>query len=221
MNDKRVVLDLCGGTGSWSKPYKEAGYEVHVITLPEYNVGDWWINDNVIRFRKQVWKKDGGEYLEIPIANIYGVLAAPPCTHFSLARTTARSPRDYVGAVATVNNCLKIIHKIQEHGGELKFWAIENPVGHLRKFLGNPPYTFRHWQFDQDASFTKPTDIWGRFNKPTTLIKVAPSKEILAARAKTWQSPKPPKGYEHITERAAIRAITPPQFAHAFWRANK
>jgi len=24
----RIILDLCGGTGAWSLPYKEAGYDV-------------------------------------------------------------------------------------------------------------------------------------------------------------------------------------------------
>lgn len=33
-----IVLDLCGGSGSWSRPYKEAGYDVRVITLPDYDV---------------------------------------------------------------------------------------------------------------------------------------------------------------------------------------
>lgn len=23
-NSKKIILDLCGGTGSWSRPYKEA-----------------------------------------------------------------------------------------------------------------------------------------------------------------------------------------------------
>lgn len=27
-NSKKIILDLCDGTGSWSKPYKEAGYDV-------------------------------------------------------------------------------------------------------------------------------------------------------------------------------------------------
>lgn len=26
-NSKKIILDLCGGTGSWSRPYKDAGYE--------------------------------------------------------------------------------------------------------------------------------------------------------------------------------------------------
>ena len=32
----KVILDLCGGTGSWSKPYKDAGYDVLVFVASEY-----------------------------------------------------------------------------------------------------------------------------------------------------------------------------------------
>ena len=34
----KIILDLCGGTGAWSKPYKEDGYNVRNITLPDYDV---------------------------------------------------------------------------------------------------------------------------------------------------------------------------------------
>lgn len=34
----KLILDLCGGTGSWSKPYRDAGYDVRVITLPHYDL---------------------------------------------------------------------------------------------------------------------------------------------------------------------------------------
>jgi hypothetical protein len=44
---KLVVLDLCGGSGSWSKPFKEAGYDVRLITLPEYDVLTYEPPDNV------------------------------------------------------------------------------------------------------------------------------------------------------------------------------
>ena len=76
----KVILDLCGGTGAWSRPYAEAGYDVRVVTLPEHNVTDWWIADGFIRFRKNVAKMDGMTYSEIPIDQIHGVLAAPPCS---------------------------------------------------------------------------------------------------------------------------------------------
>lgn len=37
MNSKRTILDLCGGTGAWSKPYKDSSkHDVQVITLPQY-----------------------------------------------------------------------------------------------------------------------------------------------------------------------------------------
>lgn len=38
MNKRKIILDLCGGTGSWSAPYRENGYDVRVITLPEYDL---------------------------------------------------------------------------------------------------------------------------------------------------------------------------------------
>lgn len=31
----KIILDLCGGTGSWSRPWELNGYDVRVITLPE------------------------------------------------------------------------------------------------------------------------------------------------------------------------------------------
>jgi len=65
MNQNKIILDLCGGTGSWSKPYKEAGYDVRLITLPDYNVehvvfsGDYMVfdkrtysvNDMAVRYK--------------------------------------------------------------------------------------------------------------------------------------------------------------------------
>lgn len=36
----KIILDLCGGTGSWSKPYRDAGYDVKIITLPHYDLFD-------------------------------------------------------------------------------------------------------------------------------------------------------------------------------------
>ena len=56
-----MILDLCGGTGSWSKPYVEAGYEVRLVDMK--TTGD-------VRL------------LEFPNP-VHGILAAPPCTHLS------------------------------------------------------------------------------------------------------------------------------------------
>ena len=37
-NSEKIILDLCGGTGAWSRPYKEAGYNVRLVTLPDNDV---------------------------------------------------------------------------------------------------------------------------------------------------------------------------------------
>lgn len=51
----KIILDLCGGTGSWSRPWKEAGYDVRIITLPEHDVRTF-----------------------VSPENVWGILAAPP-----------------------------------------------------------------------------------------------------------------------------------------------
>ncbi len=40
--EMRIILDLCGGTGAWSKPYADAGYNVHVITNLNLMSGHGW-----------------------------------------------------------------------------------------------------------------------------------------------------------------------------------
>jgi len=188
-NQNKVILDLCGGTGSWSKPYRNAGYDVRLITLPEYDVLTY-----------------------CPPDNVYGILAAPPCNQFSIARGH-KTERDIAGGLCIVEACLKIIWQSKP-----KFWALENPVGILRKFLGKPPLTFEPLDFGED--YTKKTDLWGYYNKPK-LTRIEQSEQ-----SKIYQRinhmHKPPSAKEYPgTTRAARRAITPKGFAEAFYNANK
>lgn len=98
MTDRRIILDLCGGTGSWSKPYQEAGYDVRIITLPDYDVRTY-----------------------IPPDNVYGILAAPPCTEFSLLNCKAEPrKRDEAAGMEIVNACLQIINQCNPHFGRWK-----------------------------------------------------------------------------------------------------
>ena len=154
-NSNKIILDLCGGTGSWSLPYKDAGYDVRVLTLPDYDVRDW----------KNTWL---GKYE----ASVYGILAAPPCTMFSYARTNAKKPRDLQEGMECVRACLDIIWSFMEVKQAtakkeipLKFWALENPYhGFLKKFLGKPAFTFDPWEFGD--GYQKRTALWGHFNEP-------------------------------------------------------
>lgn len=192
---KGIILDLCGGTGSWSKPWRDAGYDVRVVTLPRHDVRDY-----------------------VPPAGVFGILAAPPCTEFTLAK--ANKPRNFAEGIQCVSACLRIVWECRI-AGTLKFWALENPVGFLRQFLGAPAFTFEHWQFG-DAG-VKPTDLWGYFRAPRARVKRRP--ENLTKRypngksnGTNWTG----KGAAELgLSRAALRAMTPPGFAQAFYEANK
>ena len=83
----RIILDLCGGTGSWSKPYKDAGYDVRLVTLPENDVRTYQ-----------------------PPLDVYGILAAPPCDEFSIAKNHSIK-RNLEAGMEIVNACLRIIEE--------------------------------------------------------------------------------------------------------------
>jgi len=203
LSSDKIILDLCGGTGAWSRPYKEAGYDVRLITLPEYDVRDY-----------------------VPPLDVYGILAAPPCTEFSLAKNGSRRDRDLALGMQTVKACLRIMWDAQMQN-RLSFWAIENPVGLLRRFLGKPHFTFYQWWFGDLG--IKRTDLWGFFNKPKQIVFERPDHPYFIKQYKSgkknqfaWASPKAPEWYNGPKlDRAALRAITPSGFAEAFFRANQ
>lgn len=216
----KIILDLCGGTGSWSKPYKDAGYDVRLITLPEWDITKVEFDAYAMEFvRQDVHYRDT---LCILYNDVYGILVAPPCTEFSLAK--GNKPRDLKSAMKLVEACLRIIWNCRLHI-KLKFWAVENPVGLLRQFMGKPAFTFEQWQFGDMQ--IKPTDLWGYFNLPTPTVKEKPddlSIQIPNGRrnGRGWAKPECPPEYKHLKlTRAAVRAITPPGFAKAFFEANR
>lgn len=204
MKGDKIILDFCGGTGMWSKPYKDAGYDVRIITLPHYDL-----------FEYEEWRE--------LIPNIYGVLYAPTCTHFSLARTTAKTPRDLKGAMKLVNRGLYIIQEIRCHPEtNLKFWALENPVGYLRQLLGKPPLTFN--PMDYGANYSKKTDLWGYYNIPKINPRKLNEEEKARCSINNRVLPKLPDDYilpDSFRPQQARRSMTDEYFALAFYKANK
>lgn len=219
-NQNKVILDLCGGTGSWSRPYKDAGYIVHIITLPEFDLHDTVFNYDTREI--YFFRKDRSK-LTILAKNVYGILAAPTCTMFSMARTKAKTPRDLAGAMELVKSCLSIIFFCQLDGRRLNFWALENPKARLRWFLGKPAMTFQPFEFGDPHS--KKTDIWGNFNTNLKKNIVELNKQqIKQSQLNSRQLPKLPEDYvlpNDFSRRAAQRSITPQGFAEAFFRANR
>ncbi len=202
---KKIILDLCGGTGAWSKPYADNGYDVRVLTLPMFDITLPYYIEQCINLKP------------------YGILAAPPCTMFSRARTTAKTPRDFEGAMKIVKSCLEIIWGSQyENRFGLKFWAMENPAGHLKRFMGEPAFKFHPYDFGDRHS--KETWLWGMFNEPKkTPIKLN-EKELLQSRNNTRPLPSIPENYSRDGYMKPVqirRSITPQGFAKAFYKANK
>lgn len=133
----RIILDLCGGTGAWSKPYREAGYDVRLVDLPE------------------------DVRLYVPPLKVYGILMAPPCTVFSYARNRyPPTPEEFKAALSVVDACLRIQVLCNPN-----WWALENPRNKLRRWLGEPALTFYQWEYGGAAH--KPTCVWGSFQIPT------------------------------------------------------
>lgn len=114
----------------------------------------------------------------------------------------------------------------------LKFWAMENPVGHLIKILGEPRFKFQPWQFGDP--WTKRTAIWGDFNIP---LKTFEKWEDVTQNPHLYKRPgrnKPNMIWLHKAAKAHIpsmrhffapadrdfRAITPQGFARAFFEVN-
>lgn len=202
MNGNKIILDLCGGTGAWSKPYKDAGYDVRIITHPA---------NDVIKY------KDYKNFIN----KVHGILCAPTCTHFSLARTTAKTPRDLAGAMIVVRACLDIVEDCRANGN-LKFWALENPVGYLRQMIGKPPLTFN--PIDYGANYTKKTDLWGYYNEPKKAPRAMTDEEKSKCAINNRDLPKLPEDYvlpNNFKAQQARRSITDSYFATAFFKANK
>jgi len=108
-----------------------------------------------------------------------------------------------------------------ENGAPLRFWALENPMGYLYNFLGNPAFYFQPWMFG-DKSFlaTKRTAIWGYFNPPVKTTRKRTMAFISPHSSKRDQVDKLRENTGWYRASAADRAKTPEGFARAFFKAN-
>lgn len=179
----RIILDLCSGSGAWSEPYRKAkGYDVWDVELE---------------------KGRDVRTLEYCRESIHGILAAPPCTHLSGSGARwweEKGEKALLEALSIVDACLRVVVVHRP-----KWWALENPVGRLTRYLGPPRMYFDPWWFGD--GWTKKTALWGEFNIP----RLNPVQ------------PEPKNPIHHMPpspERSKLRSITPASFARAFFEAN-
>jgi len=187
----KIILDLCGGTGSWSKPYREAGYDVRIVTLPDNDV-----------------------CLYTPPDDVYGILAAPPCNEFSLAKNfhgKGNYTRDFTKGLEVLSACCRIILTCNP-----VFWAIENPAnGMMKQWLKKPAMEFSPWEYGDP--YQKKTALWGKFNQPIKTVKQKPEGLVKFSMLKSKEIHPELYGIYNRQER---RAVTPSGFANAFFKQN-
>lgn len=199
----RTILHLCADVGSDTQPYRDAGYNVVCVG------------------------RDPGIESFHPPKDVYGIIANPPCTHFSIARTVAATPRDLREGMRLVKECLRIIWECQydleprTRKSNLSFWIIENPAtGMLKYFLGNPAYQYCPSEFGAD--FTKRTALWGKFKappKPFFLMNKLIKRSLAGSEVTSYLNY--PRGKEGREMMMHDRSRCYGAFAQAFFEANR
>ncbi|ADZ82687.1 DNA cytosine methyltransferase [Cellulosilyticum lentocellum] len=199
-----IILSLFDLTGNWSKPYRENGFEVIQVELQMgIDILDW-------------------KYHLIPKERVYGILAACPCTDFSLSGARHFARKDADGTTAKSIELVKKTMEIVEYF-KPKFWVIENPMSRIHKLnpeLGEVKFKFNPCDFagylegeEQDENrYNKMTWLWGEFNTPVTkriepFFKESPMWTRTSATGKKFRN-------------ANDRSATPMGFAWAFYEAN-
>ncbi len=217
-NNMKTLLSIFDHSGIWSKPYKEAGWNViqHDIKL-----GVDIFEDTIPAAIQDA--VDGNK--------VNGILSAGPCTDFAAsgARWWADKefqPADYnskdVAFDSTVEMSvyfvLATLFIVELFDPE--FWAFENPVGRVNSLIPDmaaygPRYFQPYWYGNP---YSKKTGLWGKFNFPEPNNVVEPVYYINESGKRGSYMWAKLGGKSEKTK--ALRSITPAGFAQAFYDAN-
>jgi len=145
---ERLCIDLFSGLGGFSAAFSDAdNWGVFRVDLSEdFNVD---LHADVLDLRPS----------DLPSPDV--VLASPPCTAFSMAASGTHidadgSPVSEWGAesLALVHHTVGLIA-----GLDPDWWFLENPMGGMRRVLGQPEAHV--WWCQYGSKRAKPTDLWG------------------------------------------------------------
>jgi len=192
-NTQKTILSLFDESGVWSAPYVLAGYNVIQVDI-----------QNGI----DALDLDIEYFADHGIDDIYGVLAACPCTHFANSGARWFADKDANGitqeGIDLVYRTLQIIDFFQP-----EFWVIENPIGRIQELCGlpDPRLIFQPHHFGDP--YTKKTQLFGEFNAALPTTNVHP--RLGSKMHQLW-------GANAADKKA--RSMTPEGFAFAFQRAN-
>lgn len=147
--ETRHCLDLFAGLGGFSAAFEESPrWEVTTVDIEEKFDPD--LQADVMELRPA----------DLPQADV--ILAGHPCTVFSKAAAWQEHWDENGGPqtekarehVAMLFHTVGLIRALTP-----RYWFIENPEGHMRRFLGHPTGSVTYCQYGAD--YRKPTDLWG------------------------------------------------------------
>lgn len=144
----KTCLDLFCGLGGFSAAFADSeGWRVVTVDIEEEFDPD--IQADVMDLRPS----------DLPDADV--VLASPPCTAFSMAASGTHldsdgNPVSEWGeeSIALVHHTVGLIKSLSPD-----YWILENPMGGMRKHLGQPDAHV--WWCQYGSNRAKPTDLWG------------------------------------------------------------
>lgn len=202
----KTLLSLYDYSGTWSKPFQDAGWNVIL----------WDLGHEVDYYSTFKDVMDATtEYIYDHIFDNYGtvdgILIAQPCTDFAVSGARWFAEKDASGqtrqSIALVCQSLRIVDLCDPD-----FWALENPVSRIHKLvpdLGEPKMYFNPCDFGDP--YTKKTALYGEFNTNLKKTPVYPH-----------EGSKMHKKYGGKSDRTKmLRSITPAGFAKAFFEANE
>lgn len=195
-NSQRVILSLFDLSGEWGQPWADAGYNVIPIDIQDgldvHKINAEYLYDEM-----------GVE------GDIYGILAATPCTDFANSGARHFAEKDEDGRTEAskelVFATLALIEELRP-----SFWVLENPVGRIERLTGLPKARMSFEPSHFGNPYTKKTMLWGNFNAELPMSPVPP---LLGSKMHSKYG-----GKSLATKNA--RSETPVGFARAFFMAN-
>lgn len=148
-SERWMCLDLFSGRGGFSHAF-ELNEDWEVVTVDIEERFDPDIQADVLDL----------EPADLPDPDL--IFAGHPCTVFSKAAAwqdhwdddgnpqTEKARRH----VTMLFHTLGLIRALAP-----RYWFLENPEGHMRRFLGEPTGSVTYCQYGED--YRKPTDLWG------------------------------------------------------------
>ena len=110
-----VLLELFSGTGSVGRAFRDRGWDVFSVDI------DPRANPSLVADVMDLTPEQLPDHVDC-------IWASPPCTHYSCARSRAKTPRDLDGSDALARKTLEIIDHVQHPD-----WFMENPHSGLLK----------------------------------------------------------------------------------------